>query len=123
MFRAWEMSKVEVENPLPTRKIIPEIYFRHVEKIMLYLTKHIIQWVILVAAKYYFILSTKGKKWIKDNLPKIYKFLKNKTNETQPENNSFFRRAVLESRVKIRKVKEKVKREHEEKLSKVEEEK
>lgn len=117
IFQAWEMSKVETENPSPTRKIIPEIYFRHVEKIMLYLTKHIIQLVVLVVVKYYFILSTKAKKWIANNLPKVYKFFNKKVANDQPQKNSFFRKAVLESKIKIKKIKDNVKKEHEKKMA------
>ena len=108
MFRAWEISKVEAENPSPTRKIIPEIYFRHVEKIVLYLTKHIIQWIILVTAKYYFIFSTKAKRWLGMKWPKVYNFFKknNEVSVEEPKEKTFFQKAVRESKAKIRKIKE-----------------
>jgi hypothetical protein len=118
MFRAWEIKKVEVKNPLPIRKMVPEIYFRRVERIMLYLTKHIIEWIVLMVVKYYFILSTKSKMWVEKNWPRFYNFFNKKTNkDTEPEKNSFFRKAILESKVKIQKIKENVRKEHEKKIA------
>jgi hypothetical protein len=118
MFQAWEIKKAEGLKPQLNKKIIPEIYFRHVEKIMLYLAKHIIQSIVLIIVKYYFIFSTKFKKWIGKNWPRVYYFFKKKeVMNTEIQKNSFFRKAVLESRVKIKKIKENVRREHEEKIA------
>jgi hypothetical protein len=115
-FRAWEIETLRTLPPGSPRKIIPEMYFRHLEKIMLHLAKHIIQWIVLMLVKGWFILTTKTKKWIGINLPKVYKFFKKKTEEIDQQGMSFVRKAVLESRMKIRRIKEKVKREHEENL-------
>jgi hypothetical protein len=112
MFRAWEIKTSRFETSPNRRNIFPEIYFRHIEKIMLYLTKHIIQWVVLILVKYWFIIYTKTKKWTCNNLPKIHKFFKKRTGEITEQKNSFIRRAVLESRIKIRNIKEKVRKDH-----------
>ena len=115
MFRAWEINKIDKQNPLPDRKIIPEVYFRHTEKIMLYLAKYIIQSIVFIIMKYWFIALTKTKKWLWKSLPRFYNLFIKKINDTETQNDSFFRRAVLESKVKIRKIKENVRREHGEK--------
>jgi len=112
MFRAWEIRTSRVEKPILSEADIPKIYFRHVEKIMLYLAKHVIQWIILVTVKYYLILSTKGKKWIGKNLPKISNFFRESTKKISEYQNPFFHRAVLESKIKIKRIREKVKKEH-----------
>lgn len=114
-FRAWEIKTMHINDPSLKHKVLPKLYFRHVEKIMLYLTKHIIQWIILVVVKYWFVLTTKSKKWSEKNLPKIYRlFQKEPVNTTEDKiKHSFVRRAVLESKTKIRHMKERVRRDHE----------
>ncbi len=113
MFRAWEIETSRIEKPISSRKIVPGIYFRHVEKIVLYLTKHIVQWVVLIVIKYSFIIVTKTKKSLKKNWPKISKFLKKKSKDIKQQNNTFVKRAISESKIKIRRIKEKVRKEHE----------
>jgi hypothetical protein len=115
-FRAWEIETLRTLPNTSPRKLIPEMYFRHLEKIMLHLAKHIIQWIVLVTIKGWFIVTTKIKKWIGKNWPKVDKFFRREKNNTNPLKPSFVKRAVLESKVKIRRIKEKVKKEHEESL-------
>lgn len=117
MFRAWELSKQSTEETQPARKIIPEIYFRHIEKIMLYLAKHIIQSIVFVVMKYWFIVLTKIKSWAVKNWPKVYKFFRHQKEESDKPKNSFVQKAILESKIRIRSIKEKVRREHEEKIN------
>jgi hypothetical protein len=112
-FRAWEIKTLRENPAVSPRKLLPEVYFRHIEKIMLYLAKHIIQSIVLMVVKYWFIVVTKTKKWIKKNWPKISKFLKKEAKDINQQKNSFVRRAILESKTKIRRIKEKVRREHE----------
>jgi hypothetical protein len=113
-YRAWEIKTLQADPSISPRKLIPEMYFRHLEKIMLHLAKHIIQWIVLKVVKYWFILITKVKKWTAKKLPKILEFLKKKEEEikTEQQKDSFFRKAVLESKSKIRRIKENVRREH-----------
>ena len=115
-FRAWEIKTSRVELPSSTHKIIPDIHFRHVEKIMLHLAKYIIQWIVLVVVKYWFILYTKTNKWVVKNWPKVYNLFRKKEEEVNnnPQKYSFVQRAALELKAKIRHTKEKVRREHEE---------
>ena len=114
MFRAWEIRTSRALKPEPGTDVLPKIHFRHVEKIMLYLAKHIIQWIVLVVVKYWFIISTKVRNWIGRNWPKIYNFFKEKTEDINQQKNSFVSKAVLESKIKIKRIREKVRREHEE---------
>lgn len=113
-FRAWEIKTLQANPATSPRKLVPEVYFRHIEKIMLYLAKHIIQWIIVVVVKYWFIVVTKTRKLIKEKLPKIHNLFKKTGKEIiDPKKYTFVRRAVLESKAKIRRVKEKVRRENE----------
>jgi len=114
LFRAWEIRTSLVEKPQPDVDIYPKIQFRHVEKIMLYLAKHVIQSIVLVVVKYWFIVSTKIRNWIGKNWPKIYNFFRTKTDDITQQKSTFVGRAVLESKIKIKRIREKVKRDHEE---------
>jgi hypothetical protein len=111
-FRAWEIREHKNKESTYLRKIIPEIYFRQVEKIMLYLTKHIVQWIVLNAVKYWYIVTTKTKKLISQKLPKIHNYFKRKPNDDGIQKTSFVQRAIVESKIKIRRIKEKVKKDH-----------
>lgn len=113
IFRAWEIRTANIEKPLSNIEIFPKMQFRHVEKFMLYLARHVIQWIVLVVFKYWFIFSIKTKKWICKKLPKIYNFVNKKKELPDPfQKPSFVQRAVLESRIKIKRIREKVKKEH-----------
>ena len=112
-YRAWEIRTLQF-TPKSNTPNLPDVSFRHIEKNMLYLTKHIIQAIVLTVVKYWFIITTKGKKWAMEKWPKVESYLKKKSQavaKTTPP--SFVKRAILESKTKIRRIKEKVKREHE----------
>jgi len=113
-YQAWEIKTLRVEKNNNPAKIMPEMYFRHVEKIILYLTKNIIQWIILITVKYWYISCAKIKKWGNKNWPKVSNFFKNRIENLDYKKNTFIKRAVLESKIKIKRIKEKVKRENEE---------
>ena len=117
IYRAWEIRTnrliIEEENT----QFTPELSFRYIEKIMLYLTKHIVQWIVLSVVKMWFIIVTKTKILLQNRLPKIHNFFKKKeATGTDSRKISFVERAVMESKIKIKKVKEKIKQEHEERL-------
>ncbi len=110
-YRAWEIKKAE--KPLEIKRILPpEIYFRQIEKIMLYLTKHIVQWIVIGVAKYWFIFSTKSQKWFVTKLPRVHDFFTKKKPTSDKPTKTFVGRAILESKIKIKRVKERVKKEH-----------
>ena len=81
---------------------------------MLYLTKHAVQWTVLVVVKYWFTLTTKTRGWASKNLPKVHKFFTKTEKVQDPQKRTFVERAILESKIKIKKVKERVRKEHEE---------
>lgn len=112
-YRAWEIAKNKIEKPSPHQKVIPEIYFRHIEKIMLYLAKYSIQWIVLMVIKFWFILTTKIQKIVQKKLPKIYNIFKKKENSSGKKISSVYR-ALVELKTKIKRVKEKTIKENEE---------
>lgn len=113
-YRAWEIRTARVSIAEDDSKVAVDLSFRHVEKSMLYLTKHIVQTVVLTVVKYWFIWTTKAKKWISDRWPKIHDyFVKKPVENTELSKPTFLEKAILESKAKIKRIKEKVKREHE----------
>jgi hypothetical protein len=112
-FRAWEMRTGRVRIPEYQENRTSDLSFRQVEKNMLYLAKHMIQGIVLAIAKYWFIMTTRTKKWLSGKWPKIHERFVRKTNvASKTQAPSFIKRAILESKAKIKRVKEKVKREH-----------
>ncbi len=105
-FRAWEIktNRKIVETSIS----LPELPFRHLEKNMLYFTKHILQWIVIVAVKYWFITVIKIKKIIMEDWPKIHNLIKRKPKKDTGKM-SFVKRSILESKFKIKRMKEKIK--------------
>jgi len=116
-FRAWKIRENKNEESIYSIRVIPEIYFRQVEKIMLYLTKYIVQWLVLNTVKYWYIVTIKTKKLISQKLPKLHNYFKRKPNDDGIQKTSFIKRAVIESKIKIRRIKEKVKKDHKESMN------
>lgn len=118
-FRAWEIrtNRVEILEKIDHTE---GLSFRRMEKIFLFLTKHIVQWIVLSSVKAWYTIITKVRFWIKNKLPKINNWFKKK-NSTDSRKISFVQRAVIESKIKIKRVKEKIKQEHEEKLEEIKE--
>ncbi len=110
-FRVWEIKTKQKELPEEI-KSISHIPFRHIEKNMLYLIKHVVLGLVLVTVKYWFIFSTKAKKWLNEKWPKIHKAIKPKHSEGNGKKEmSFTKRAILESKFKIRRMKQKIREE------------
>lgn len=114
LFRSWEIrtDKITIEGK---ETYTPELSFRYFEKVCLHTAKHIIQWVVLSSVKVWFIIVTKIKILFKNKLPKINKLFKKETT-SDPKRISFVQRAIIESKVKIKRVKENIKKEHEDNL-------
>ena len=110
-FRVWEIKTARAQSKEVIEITLPEFPFRHLEKNMLYWAKHIIQGVVLVSAKYWFILTTKFKKWFNEKWPKINAYFKKNTDSNTSYRHSFLKKAILESKAKIKHIKEKVKEE------------
>jgi hypothetical protein len=62
--------------------------------------------------KYWYILLTKGGKMFRNNLQKMPKFLKHILPNKKSGENTFLKKAINESKVKIRRVKERIQKKH-----------
>jgi hypothetical protein len=113
IFRAWEIKTMRVNPELNKNATSPKISFRYIEKSFLYIVRRIIFIVILTCVKYWLIITTKIKKQISENWPKVHIFFQGKPKEITPRKHSFISQTILESRVRISKLKEKIKKEHE----------
>ncbi len=78
---------------------------------MLYFIKHILQGLIFILAKYWFIIINKFSKWFNSKWPKIDSYFTKKPKSKTPYRHSFLQKAILESKAKIKSIKEKVKEE------------
>ncbi len=121
LFRVWEIKTNKIEVKSEKESYTPELSFRNIEKIFLFLIKYSIQWIVLVSVKIWYLVISKTKLLFKNKLPKINKFFNRKPKIEDPRKISFVQRAVIESKIKIKRVKEKIKKEHEKKIEEIEE--
>lgn len=112
-YRTWEIRTSRIAIKEEYENYLPKLSLKEVEKISLYVIKHIIQSIVLFVVKGWFLFITKTKIWIQNNSPKIHKFFQKKIN-TASRKISFVERAIIESKINIKKVKDKIKKEHEE---------
>ena len=120
LFRAWEIRTLRFNTEEEIQVTRKGLSFRDIEKIILFTVKHVIQGIVLFFVKVWFLMITKIKFWIQNKLPKVNKFFQKKPS-TDSRKISFVERAVLESRIKIKRVKERIKKEHEEKVEEINE--
>lgn len=94
---------------------VPDVSFRKIEKVVLYYTKNIVQITVITVVKYSLITFIKTKKGVKENWPHIHKKIKKVLTKKEKSDSkpSFIQKAVLESKTKIRRIKDKVRKEHE----------
>lgn len=91
----------------------PDVSFRKIEKYVLYYTKNVVQITVITVVKYSMIGAIKTKKVIREKLPHIHQKIKKVISKREPGSKpSFIQKAVLESKTKIRRIKDKVKRDH-----------
>jgi len=109
-YRAWEIKQSKIEKPPKNRNFLPDIYFRQVEKIMLYWVKRGIQWLILMTVKYWTIFIEENKKLINKKFPQIKTFFKKI--KQRRNHGDFIHKAMIESKFKIKRIREKVKKEY-----------
>ena len=112
-YRSWEIRNGneiiahKIENP------ISKISFRDLERMVAHLLKHYIQQIVLIVVKYWFILRIRTKKFIMEKWPKVYKIFEKKPFDPNvPLKPSFFTKALLESKVKIKRLKQKIHEDH-----------
>lgn len=123
IYRAWEIRTNRLVIEEEKTAFTLELSFRYFEKIMLYLAKHIVQWIVLFIVKFWFLITTKTKIFLQNKWPKVHNLFKKKeVTGTDSRKISFVERAVMESKIKIKKVKEKIKKDHAEEVKILEEE-
>ena len=112
-FRSWEIKTMRFDAGLNINKRNFIISFKNLEKSFLYIIRRIIFVVVLTSVKYWLIITTKIKKRIVEDWPKIHNIFKSKEKELTPKKHSFVSQTILESKVRISKLREKIKKEHE----------
>lgn len=112
-YRYWEIQN---GNEIIAHKIknpISKITFRSIERNVLHLLKYFIQKIVLVLAKYWFIVRIRTKKFLMGKWPKIYSIFEKKPfDPNAPLKPSFVTKALLESKVKIKRLKKKIHEDH-----------
>lgn len=111
-FRNWKLKKGLVVLPEDHTHPFPELSFKRLEKIVLILAKHLVMSLVLSVVKVWFITTTKIKKWLSEKWPKIHSSFKKKEPGEVITRPSFVKKALLESKAKIQRIKEKVKNDH-----------
>jgi len=111
IFRAWEIKTMRVIPQNNIRGL--EISFRNIEKNFLYIVRHVVLVVVIVTVKYWLIFITKTKKWVIEKWPKVHNFFHREPKEIVPKKHSFIDQTILESRARISRMKERIKKEHE----------
>lgn len=122
LFQAWEIRTSRIQKEEDGTTHLPELSFRRIEKIFLVLTKYIVQSIVLFSVKNWYLFITKTKVLFMSKMPKINKFFEKKSNGNDSRKISFVERAVMESKIKIKRVKEKIKKDHAEEIKEIEEE-
>lgn len=107
-YSAWEVDTgTRNSDSYPVFKIS----IRKTEKYVLYYTKQILQSIVITVIKYWFIFITKTKKFIKEKWPHIICKLRPKPLNAG-ERPSFVRKAILESKIKVKRIKENIREKH-----------
>jgi hypothetical protein len=112
IFRSWEIKTMRVSAP-KNKNDEAGVSFRYIEKSFLYIIRRVVLILILTTVKYWLIITTKTKKWISKNWPKMHSFFHPKPKSISPRKNSFVKQTVLESKARISRLKERIKKEHE----------
>lgn len=122
LYRAWEIRTNRILINEENKEHLPKLSFKDTEKIVLFLIKHLIQHIVVFSVKSWFLFITKTKIFLQNKWPKIHNLFKKKENNgTDTRKISFVERAIIESKIKIKKVKEKIKQEHEDKIEEIKE--
>ena len=112
-YRSWEIRSGNeivahtIGNPLSKTSL------KNFEKNALHFLKYCVQKVLLVGAKYWFTIRIRTKKFLMEKWPKVYRIFEKKPIEMiAPQKPSFFTKALLESKVKIKRLKKKIHEDH-----------
>lgn len=109
----WKLQtgKVEHVSEQEARPILAD--YKRIEKITLYVVKNITFVFILITVKYWYLMTTKLKKWFEEKKPAIVSILKIKQKEPKEFKPTFIRRAIFELKIRIKRIKQAIKKEHE----------
>jgi hypothetical protein len=111
-YKSWQIKNQKINGQKINLLFLPEIPFRHLEKNILHFTKKIVQESLFFSVKYWFIFVDKTKKWFNNKKPKIQNFFSIKKKENNKSyRQSFFKKALIESRAKIKHIRDKVREE------------
>ncbi len=115
LYRSWRELKAGKRAIIPQEP--KDISYRTIEKYVLYYGKNFAQILVINVVKYSLIFRIKAKKLVLEKWPSTYEKIKNigkgKSSNGKP---SFLAKAILESKTKIRRIKDKVRKEHEENI-------
>ena len=112
-YRAWQIKNGQEINIYLPKDPILNISFVKLEKNILVFLKVYIQKAVLIIAKYWFLLVIKIKKFLMEKWPKIHDFFQKKPVDLSvPQKPSFFTKALLESKAKIKHLKQKIHEDH-----------
>lgn len=112
-YRKLELANGKGNIEQRTLKIIPDFSLRQLEKNFWILIKYGVQKLILFVVKYWIITNIRVKKWISEKWPLVLAIFKSKKTESETQKSpSFFTKALIESKYKIKRMKQKIKEEH-----------
>jgi hypothetical protein len=109
-YKAWTLRSLPASEIGNTIDYSETFSFRNIEKVVLYWAKHVAVGLVLVVVKYSFTFITKARKWLSEHRPKHAAEIAG-LQIAKPY--SFMRRTIIEAKIKIKRVKEKIRREHE----------
>ena len=108
-YSAWEVrTGVRTHSDTPALTVS----LKNAEKYSLYTLKHLVQSFVISVVKYWFLAIVKTRKWIAEKWPRVHKIIRRKPVETNAKH-TFVSRSIAESKVKIKRIKERIKKEHE----------
>ncbi len=110
-FRAWQMQTGQIKLEEDKEQI--KFEYKNLEKTILSVIKSITFSLVLLSAKYWFILTAKLKKWYLDTKPKIQEVLNIEKKEDTTFKPTFMRRAIFELRIRLKRMKYAIKKKHE----------
>lgn len=112
-YSAWEVRSGLRKSERDWKIILPPV--RQFEKYLLYSLKHLVQNLVLVVVKYWILFVTKVKKWVAETWPKIRNRIKKTSHKIEseyPKGPSFMKRAIFESKIKIKRMKKQIEQEN-----------
>jgi hypothetical protein len=114
-YRIWQIKNIDDSTLIEEIPVdhIHIISFRKLEKDVLNFLKRFVQKLVLLIAEGWFLFTTKTKKFLMEKWPRIHNFFSpNKVSPTQTGQPTFFTKALLESKYKIKRLKKKIREDH-----------